>query len=48
MSLEMNFERKYAKELLAAKDKLDKIGFEIVGTKDINTEPIYFVREKKS
>ena len=47
MSLEMNSERKYAKEFLAVKDKLDKIGFEVIGTKDINTEPIYCVRKKK-
>jgi len=48
MSLEMNSERKYAKEFLAIKDKFDKIGFEIIGTKDINTVPIYCVKEKKS
>lgn len=47
MSLEIDYERKYAKEFLVIKDKFDKIGFEIIGTKDINTDPIYCVKEKK-
>ena len=47
MSLEMDSERKFAKEFLAAKDKFDKIGFEVVGTKDIHNNPIYFVKKKK-
>ncbi|MFW9822146.1 MAG: hypothetical protein ACFFE4_04385 [Candidatus Thorarchaeota archaeon] len=42
----MDTERKYAKEFLVVKEKLEKIGFEIIGTKDINEDPIYFVREK--
>jgi hypothetical protein len=46
MSLEPDIEVKVAKEFLAAKDKLEKIGFEIVGTKDIKEEPIYFVKKK--
>lgn len=40
--------RKNAKEFLAIKDKFDKIGFEIIGTKDINNEEIYLVKKKKS
>ena len=48
MSLEMDSERKFAKEFLAAKEKFDKIGFEVIGTKDVHKKPIYFVKEKKS
>jgi len=40
--------RKNAKEFLAIKDKFDKIGFEIIGNKDINNEEIYLVKKKKS
>ena len=47
MSLEMNLERKFAKEFLAAQDFFNKIGFEIIGTKDINNEEIYLVKKKK-
>ncbi|MFW9867890.1 MAG: hypothetical protein ACFFEN_17480 [Candidatus Thorarchaeota archaeon] len=44
----MNSKRKCAKEFLTIKDKLEKIVFEIVGTKDIKNGHIYFVKEKKS
>jgi len=46
MSLEMDSERKFAKEFLAAKGFFDKIGFKLVGTKDINDEEIYLVKKK--
>jgi len=48
MSLEMNKERKFAEEFLAAQDFFNKIGFELIGTKDINNEEIYLVKKKKS
>ncbi|MFW9972275.1 MAG: hypothetical protein ACFFDF_18970 [Candidatus Odinarchaeota archaeon] len=48
MSLEIPVEVKIAKEFLAAQVFFNKIGFEIVGTKDINEETIYLVRKKKS
>ena len=48
MSLEMDSERKFAKEFLAAKEKLDKIGFEIIGTKDIKGLNYFVVEEKNS
>lgn len=44
MSLDMN---EIAKEFLVIKDFFDKIGYELVGTKDINNEKIYLVKEKK-
>ena len=37
-----------AKEFLAAQDLFDKIGFEIIGTKDINNKFHYVVKKKKS
>ncbi|MFX1325037.1 MAG: hypothetical protein ACFE8N_08770 [Promethearchaeota archaeon] len=43
----MESEKKIVKEFLAIRDKFAKIGFELIGTKDINTVPIYFVKEKK-
>jgi len=45
MSLDIN---EIAKKFLVIKDFFDKIGYELVGTKDINNEKIYLVREKKS
>lgn len=48
MSLEMDLERKIAEELLAAQDIFDTIGFEIIGTKDINDEFHYIVKKKNS
>lgn len=47
MSLEMDLERKIAEEFLAAQDIFDTIGFEIIGTKDINENQIFCVRKKK-
>jgi len=46
MSLEMDLERKFAEDFLAAKEFFDKIGYELIGTKDINNEVIYLVKEK--
>ena len=46
MSLEMNIERKFAEDFLAAQDKLNKIGFEIIGTKDIDNKTYFMVKEK--
>ncbi len=48
MSLEMDSERKFAIEFLAAKKKLDKIGFDIIGTKDIKGLIYFVVKEKNS
>ena len=48
MSLEMNIERKFAEDFLAAQDKLNKIGFEIIGTKDINNKIYFMVKEYSS
>ena len=36
-----------AEEFLVIKDFFDKIGYELVGTKDINNERFYLVKEKK-
>ena len=47
MSLEMDLERKIAEEFLAAQDLINKIGYEIIGTKDINDEGIYLIKKKK-
>ena len=35
------------KKFLAAKNFFDKIGWELVGTKDISNEEIYLVKKKK-
>lgn len=43
MSLDMN---EIAEEFLVIKDFFDKIGYELVGTKDINNEILYVVRKK--
>lgn len=48
MSLEIPIEVKIAKDFLAKQDLFDTIGFEIIGTKDINARTIFLVREKKS
>ena len=48
MSLERDSEMKFAKEFLATKEKLDKIGFDVIGTKDINDIIYFVVKEKKS
>ena len=42
MSLDMN---EIAEEFLVIKDFFDKIGYELVDTKDINNEKIYLVKE---
>ena len=47
MSLETHVEVEIAKEFLAAQDLFDKIGFEIVSTKDINDEVLYVVKKKR-
>ncbi|MFW9875045.1 MAG: hypothetical protein ACFFG0_18220 [Candidatus Thorarchaeota archaeon] len=47
MSLELDSERKFAKEFIVAREFFNKIGFEVIGTKDINHETIYLVRRKK-
>ena len=44
MSLDMN---EMAEGFLVIKDFFDKIGYELVGNKDINNEKIYLVKEKK-
>ena len=46
MSLEIPIEVKIAKEFLAAQDFFNKIGYELIGTKDINEETIFLVKEK--
>ncbi len=47
MSLEMDSESRLAEEFLAAQDFFNKIGFELIGTKEINKEEIYLVKKKK-
>ena len=44
MSFDMN---EIAEEFLVIKDFFDKIGYELVGTKDINNEKIYLIKKKK-
>ena len=46
MSLEMDLERKIAEEFLAAQDIFDTIGFEIIGTKDIDNKTYFMVKKK--
>ena len=46
MSLEMDLERKFAEDFLAAQNKLNKIGFEIIGTKDFDNKTYFMVKEK--
>jgi len=36
-----------ATEFLVAKDEFDSLGYELIGTKDINNEEIYLVKKKK-
>ena len=48
MSLETPVKVEIAKEFLAAQDFFENLGFELIGTKDINNEDIYLVRKKKS
>lgn len=48
MSLELPIDVKIAKEFLAAQTTFEKIGFEVIGTKVINGETIFLVREKES
>ena len=43
MSLDMN---EIAEEFLVIKDFFDKLGYELVDTKDINNEILYLVKEK--
>ncbi len=45
-SLEMNLERKFAKDFLVAQDFFNNIGFELIGAKDINDEAIYLVKKR--
>lgn len=40
-------EKELGQEFLDIKGFFEKIGFELVGTKDIYDEKIYFVKEKK-
>lgn len=46
MSLETNT-IEFAEKFLAAQDLINKIGYEIIGTKDINDEIHYIVKKKK-
>jgi len=45
MSLEMN-PMKVAVEFMTAKKLFEKIGFELIGTKDNSPEPLYLVKKK--
>lgn len=36
-----------ALEFIEAKENFKKLGFELIGTKDINNETIFLVKEKK-
>jgi len=47
MSLETPMKVEIDKEFLATRDFFYKIGFEVVGTKDINNEILYVVKKKK-
>lgn len=40
-------EKELAQEFLDIKGFFEKIGFELVGTKDIYDEKIYFIKKKK-
>ena len=46
----MSLERieRITKEFIAIQNLFDKIGFKVIGTKDINNEDIYLVKKKKS
>lgn len=44
MSVNMNHDRKYAKDFLAIQDLFDSINFEIINTKDINDQIIFLVK----
>jgi len=48
MSLEKPVIVEIAKDFLAAKDFYDKIGYELIGTKDINNETIFLVKESSN
>lgn len=47
MSLDVN-PAEIAVEFMAAKKLLEKIGFEVIGTKDNSPNPLYLVRKKPS
>lgn len=35
-----------ATEFLVAKDKFDSLGYELIGTKEVNEETIFLIKEK--
>ena len=45
--MSLNAIEKFAEEFLAAKKIFEEIGFELVGTKDINEDHTFFVKKKK-
>lgn len=45
--MSLNAIEEFAEEFLAAKKIFDEIGFEIVGTQDINEDQIFFIKKKK-
>ena len=47
MSLKKDLVKELAIDFLIVEKKLEDIGFEIVGIKDINNEKLFLVREKK-
>lgn len=47
MSLNINPLEEFALDYKIIEKKLEDIGFEIVGTKDINNEKLFLVRKKK-
>ncbi|MFW9970994.1 MAG: hypothetical protein ACFFDF_12440 [Candidatus Odinarchaeota archaeon] len=48
ISLEIPVEVKIAKEFLTVHEFFNSIGFEIIGTKNIDNETIYLVWKKRS
>jgi len=46
MSLETHVEVKFTKEFLATQDLFNKIGCEVIDTKDINKETLFLVKGK--
>ncbi len=46
--MSLNAIEEFAEEFLAAKKIFDEIGFEIVGTQDINEDQIFFVKKRKN
>lgn len=45
--MSLNAIKEFAEEYLAAKKIFEKIGFDVIGTKDINKDLIFSVRKKK-